>query len=180
MLRLYAHDTAAWRALPHSDGLHALEKKVQETAKLHNACVCVDESLVVCEPYSIVYVYVSSTLSSQREHVMCEEHDVYFAPVRGGLLVRTTNALYEHRGAHEQPVTSVYAKPGLRRCEQARARQFKAVAKPFRVRIFRSACAAMSCAFNSAVERACTLVVCLACPHFRSCVPAQLLTMHAR
>lgn len=156
MLRLYAHDTAGWRALPHSDGLHALENKVQETAKLHNACVCVDESLVVCEPYSIVCVYVSSTTGCQREHVMCEEHDVYFAPVQGGLLVRTTNALYEHLGAHEQPVTSVYAKPGLRRCEQARARQFKAAAKPFRVRIFRS--------------------------NARPCLVrlTQLLTMHAR
>ena len=158
MLRLYAHDTAAWRALPHSDGLHALENKVQETAKLHNACVRADESLVVCEPYSIVCVYVSSTAGSQREHVMCEEHDVYFAPVQGGLLVRTPNALYEHRGAHKQPVTSVYATAGLRRCEPARARQFKAAAKPFRVRIFRSVRTAASCVFDSAVERACTLI----------------------
>lgn len=139
MLRLYGTDTAAWRALPHSNGLHALEDKVQETAKLHHTSVCMDESLVVCEPYSVVCVYVRRTEGAQHEHVMCEEQDVYFAPVENGLLVRTQNALYEHRGAYERPVTSVYVKAGLRRCKDVETGHFKAVAKPFRVRIFRSA-----------------------------------------
>ena len=90
MLRLYKSGTNTWRSLQ-SKALRVLERKIEETPELHNARVACGASAVVYDPYAIVFVYVQLAEGRMQEHVMWDEEDTYFAPVRGGLLIRTQN-----------------------------------------------------------------------------------------
>ena len=141
MLRVYKEDTDTWRALRVCRALCMLERKVDETPALHNKRVQNGGSVVVCDPYSIVYVYVRPADHGVQEHVMWDEEDTYFAPVRGGVLVRTQNALYEHEGPVQGNITNAYVSPALRRIERGSGHQKKFVedGKPFLVRIHRYA-----------------------------------------